>query len=124
MAYMVIEEYTDIGTGQPHDATSWQFYLKRNDVEHIIEESLNDRINLTRWESMLPRIPEDGDGYYKDLDEVCGRFKIHAGEFESEWFEAEPKSQNVQDVIITEDGKDDIITDSDSINLQTGADNE
>lgn len=117
MAYMEILDYTDIGTGASHDATSWQF-AKDPDFTQIIDESLNDTVNIKKWVSMLPKRPEDGDGYYKDLDMVYGRFKIHAGGYESRWFEAEPKSQNYQEVTITEEGQEDIITDSDAIGMQ------
>lgn len=117
MAYMEVLSYIDIGTGSDHDATSWQF-AKDKDFTKIIDESLNDTINVKKWVSMLPKLPEDGEGYYKDLDMVYGRFKLHAGKYESQWFEAEPKSQNYQEVVITEDGKEDIHTDSDKIGME------
>jgi len=117
MAYMEVLEYTDIGTGGEHDATSWQF-AKDPDFTKIIDESLNDTVNVKKWVSMLPKLPEDGVGYYKDLDKVYGRFKIHANGYVSQWFVVEPKSQNYQEVTITETGKDDIHTDSDKIGMQ------
>lgn len=117
MAYMEVLEYTDIGAGCEHTATSWQF-AKDKDFNLIIDESLDDKVNIKKWVSMLPKRPEDGEGYYKDLDMLYGRFKIHAGDYTSRWFEAEPKSQNYQEVTITEEGKDDIHTDSDAIGMQ------
>ena len=117
MAYMEVLSYLDVGTGCDHDATSWQF-AKDKDFTKIIDESLNDTVNVKKWTSMLPMLPEDGgDGYYKDLDMVYGRFKIHAGQYTSDWYEAEPKSQNWQEVVITEEGKEDIHTDSDAIDM-------
>ena len=117
MAYMEILDYTDIGAGTPHDATSWQF-AKDPDFTKIIDQSLNDKINVKKWVSMLPKLPEDGEGYYKDLPMLYGRFKIHAGDYSSRWFEVEPKSQDWQEVVITETGKDDIHTTSDAIDMQ------
>lgn len=126
MAYMEVLEYTDVGTGGEHDCTSWQF-AKDPEFTKIIDESLEDTVNIKKWVSMLPKLPEDlppgcqeGDPeyYYKDLDNVYGRFKVHIGEFVSEWFECEPKSQNWQEVVITEEGYDDIHTTSDAIDMQ------
>ena len=51
---MEVLEYTDIGTGGEHDATSWQF-AKDPDFTKIIDESLNDTVNVKKWVSMLPR---------------------------------------------------------------------
>lgn len=121
MAYMEVLSYTDIGTGTVHDATSWQF-AKDPQFTKIIDESLNDKVNVKKWVSMLPMLKEDlppgvTQAYYKDLDKIYGRFKVHAGDCVSEWFEVEPKSQNWQEVVITEDGKDDIYTTSDKINM-------
>lgn len=117
MAYMQVLDYVDVGTGGEHDATSWQF-AKDKDFTKIIDESLKDTVNIKKWHSMLPKLPEDGVGYYKDLDMLYGRFKIHVGDYESQWFEVDPKSQNYQEVVITETGKDDIHTDSDAIGMQ------
>lgn len=122
MAYMEVLGYTDIGTGTVHDATSWQF-AKDKEFTKIIDESLNDKVNIKKWVSMLPMLKEDlppgvTEAYYKDLDQVYGRFKVHAGEYVSDWFEVEPQSQNYQEVIVTEEGQDDIITDSTTIDMQ------
>lgn len=126
MAYMEVLDYIDIGTDGQHTATSWQF-AKDPDFTKIIAESIEDEVNVKKWINMLPMLPEDipvgsnpgdPDTYYKDLDNVYGRFRVHMGKSASAWYECEPKSQNWQEVIITEEGIEDIHTTSDAINMQ------
>ena len=67
---------------------------------------------------MLPKLPEDGGtGYYADLTRLYARVKVHVNGYVSEWFILNPKDQNVQDVIITEKGKEDIHTTAQAIGM-------
>lgn len=116
MAYIEILDYTDIGTGGVHEATSWQF-AKDAEFTKIIAESLNDKVNVKIWHNPLPKLSEDGDGYYADLTELYARVKIHVNGFESDWYVLGPADQNKQKVVITEKGKDPIYTDSDTIGM-------
>lgn len=116
VAKVVLGEFIDIGAGDDHDATSWQVALDKAFV-NIIDESLHDTENLTEWYTMLPMIGEPGR-YYADETEIWARVKIHVKEHESPWFVIGPRDQNIQKVIITEEGKDDIHTTSEAINLQ------
>jgi len=116
MAKILINDYIDVGTGGVHEATTWQV-AKDPDFTKIIDESIEDYDNVTEWHSMLPKLPEDGSGYYADLDMLYARVKIHVNGYTSPWFVLEPKSQNIQDVIITEEGKDDIHTTSEAIGM-------
>lgn len=114
MAHIILDDYIDVGSGGDHDATSWQVAVDP-EFKYIIDESLHDTVNLTRWYTMLPKI--DGDGYYADLSEVYARVKIHVREHESPWFNLGPADQNAQQVRITEEGKPDIHTTSAAIDL-------
>jgi len=121
MAKIVINDYIDVGTGGFHNATSWQI-AKDPDFNKVIDESLHDTTNVKEWHSMLPKLEEDKvngeSNYYADLTELYARVKIHVDEHESPWFNVGPKNQNIQDIIITEDGEEDIHTTSEAINLQ------
>lgn len=114
MAYIIFDDFIDVGTGGFHEATSYQFATDP-DFINIIDENLNDEINLRRWHSMLPK----GDGtYYADLDNLYARVMIRVGGFWSPWFTVAPQSQNIQNITITQDGKDPIQTTSEAISLQ------
>lgn len=115
MATIKLLDYIDYGTGGYVTAVSYQFALDVNFTK-IIDESLHDSVNLTEWTSMLPKIDEPG--YYADLDKLYARIKIHVDEFSSPWFVLQPKSQNIQNVVITEEGKEPIFTTSAEINMQ------
>lgn len=117
MAYIRVTDYIDIGTGGYKDAVSYQI-AKDPEFTKIIDESLHDTVNLDVWHSPLKKLPEDGEGYYKDEDVLYARVKIHIGTHESPWFTLEPGNQNKQDVVITEDGKEPIYTTSEAIGLQ------
>jgi hypothetical protein len=92
MAKLEINDYIDIGTGGFHNATSWQV-AKDPEFKEIIDESLKDTVNVKEWHTMLPKRPEDGPGYYADLDMLYARVKVHVDEYESPWEVLEPKSQ-------------------------------
>lgn len=115
MAKLTIESYIDIGTGGYHNASSWQVALDP-EFTQIIDQSINDKVNVKEWHSMLPKL--NGAGYYADLDALYARVKVHVDDYESPWFVLPPQSQNIQLVRITEDGKDDIITTSENIHMQ------
>lgn len=117
MARIEVKEFIEIGSGAPHDATSWQV-AKDAEFKKIIDESLNDKINVKVWHSPLPKLKEDGDGYYSDLDELYARVKVHLGNTESNWLSIGPKNQNFQKVIITESEQPDRETTSTDINMQ------
>lgn len=116
MAHITLTDFIDVGTTKDHDATSWQVALDPK-FEKIVDQSLKDPVNLLKWYTPLKRI--DGKpGYYKDEDALWARVKIHVEDYESEWFVIGPENQNIQDVIITEEGKPDIHTTSVKIDLQ------
>ena len=117
MAYTRVTDYIDIGTGAYKDAVSYHI-AKDPEFKQIIAESLHDTKNLDVWHTPLKKLPEDGEGYYKDEDVLYARVKVHIGTHESPWFTLEPGNQNIQEVVITEEGKDPIDTTSDIIGLQ------
>ena len=121
MAYIRVLDYIDIGTGGYLDAVSYQI-AKDKDFTKIIDESLHDTIHTDVWHSMLPKLPEDKkpgtSDYYADEDELWARVKVHIGKHESPWVVLKPGNQNKQNVIITEEGKEDIHTTSDAIGMQ------
>ena len=110
MAWIQVNSYIDIGTGGNHEATSWQF-AKDKDFTLIIDESIEDRVNVKKWHSMLPKRPEDktnpdAEEYYSDLDELWARCKIHVGETVSDWYVIGPRSQRLQKVLVTDQTAD------------------
>lgn len=105
MARIEIIDYIDVGSGSVHTATTWQI-AKDPEFTKIIDESIEDYVNVKKWYSMLPMLPEDGTGYYADLEQLYARVKIHLGETVSPWYVLEPKDQREQEVLITKDGVD------------------
>lgn len=125
MASIKIDDFIDIGTGGILYAVSYQIYKVVDGKEKIIDQSLEDKVNLGIWHSMLPKLPEDkkeGESdYYADEPDLRARVKLHMGkrgEHVSAWYELTPANQNYQAVLITEEGKPDIETSSDAIDLQ------
>lgn len=119
MASMSVEKYIDIGTGGTHHSSSWQF-AKDPEFTKIIDQSLKDHINVKKWHSMLPKLPEDktdpsADEYYTDLDEIWGRVKIHVGETDSDWFVIGPRSQRLQRVLVTDNTGDEELTEDEKV---------
>jgi hypothetical protein len=115
MAKITITDIIDVGTGSYHNATSWQVALDP-EFTQIIDQSLNDKVNVKEWHSMLPKINDNG--YYADLDLLYARVKVHIDSYESPWYVLRPKSQNIQNVTITEKGVATIYTTSDVIKMQ------
>ena len=114
MAAIKLLDFVDYGTGGYLTAVSYQFALDP-EFTQIIDESLHDTVNLTEWTSMLPKIGLPG--YYADLDKLYARIKVHVDEYESEWYVLPPQNQNIQNVVITEEGKEPIFTTSIAINM-------
>jgi len=110
MAMLSIIDYIDINCKGYHNATSWQVALDP-DFTQIIDESIEDKVNVQTWHTMLPKI--DGNGYYADLDNLYARAKVHIDNSVSDWFVMEPKNQNKQKIIVTE--LDGTLTEYDSI---------
>ena len=103
MAMLSIDDYFDFGTNTVHNASSWQFALDSN-FEHIIDETLEDKVNVKTWKSKLPRLYGE-PGYYKDLSKLYARVKVHIDNTVSPWYTIPVSNQNDQEVIVTqEDG--------------------
>lgn len=112
MAHVNIHDYVGIGLDfSEHVATSYQV-AKDKDYKIIVDQSLSDVKNLTSWNTPLKMLPIDGDGYYADLCKLYTRVKLHIGNSVSIWYELPPITQRYQKVVITQRGKDDIVTDS------------
>lgn len=114
MANIEINTELHFGTTTGHTATDWQIALDE-DFKYIIDESINDFINVKKWYSPLPKYNEQG--YYSDMSLLYARARIRFGKDVSNWIVMKG-NQNYQKVIITEDGKDPIFTDSNAINMQ------
>ena len=113
MAMLKIVDYIDIGSGGYHDATSW-FVAKDKDVTDpsqftkLIDSSIKDKINVKQWYTPLPKLPEDGEGFYADETELYAYAIIWIGNYQSELFCLGKIDQTKQDVVITEEGQEDI----------------
>lgn len=118
MAHINIGDFISIGMDfNGHTATSY-IVAKDEEFTKIIDQSIFDTQNLYRWHTPLPKLPEDGEGFYKDLSELHAKIRIHAGEKASPWITLDLANQNKQDVIITEDYRKEIFTTSDAIGMQ------
>jgi hypothetical protein len=115
MATVYLEDFIDLGLDGRHDATSWQVALDIN-FNTIIDESLVDKVNLTKWKTPLPTI--NGDGFYSDLSALYARIKVHIEDTESPWFVLPTENQNYQQVTITQHGTEILLTDSTAINMR------
>jgi len=101
MAQFRLHDFIDVGTHGYIDATSWQV-AKDPDFKEIIDQSLHDTVNIYTWNSPLP---DDAGWFYADLDNLYARVKVHILESESDWYVMEPKNQNDQEFVITENGE-------------------
>ncbi len=99
MARFKINDYLALGCSTYPIATSWQVALDP-EFEHIIDESLEDKENITEWNSPLPKINQEG--FYADLDELYVRVKYFVGNGVSEWYVMAVGNQNDQEFIVTE----------------------
>ena len=99
MAMLYIGDYIDFATKGYHNASSWQVALDP-EFTKIIDESLEDKINVESWNTPLPKI--GADGYYKNMDQLFARVKVHIFNSVSPWFVIhEPINQNEQEVEYT-----------------------
>lgn len=115
MAKFIIHNIIKLGMRHKHTATDWQVALDK-DFSQIIDQSINDKVNLLEWHSPLKRI--DGQpGLYSDEEKVYARFRTWFKNECSDWLVL-TDNQNYQEVIITQDGKDPIYTNSDDIDMQ------
>lgn len=116
MARLYLRDFEWFCTDGHHTATSWQV-AKDENFELLIDQSLDDKVNLTEWNTRLPKRAEDialGEEYpfYGDETELYARAKVHMGKTESNWFPIGPKSQTVQKVIITQEDQPDVWSDT------------
>lgn len=112
MAKISIIDFIDIGTGGPHDATTWKIF-KDKEKTILIDQSIKDTVNLIEWHSPLPK--EDGSGeFYNDLREFYVEVTIHANGYDSDPKTTGPHNQLFEEIDIT-DG--DNVVKSTSLNL-------
>lgn len=116
MAKLTVGDFISIATGSEHDATTWQV-AKDKDFTKIIDQSIKDYKNVKEWYTMLPKLPEDGPGYYKAEDELYARIAIHQGNTTSNWIIIGPKTQRIQDLIFTEKDEPDIHTTTEEVGM-------
>ena len=114
MAHITIDDVIDIGTGGYHNATSIEI-AEDPDFLLLIDATYKDTVHVKKWYSQLPK--RDGTGYHADLSKLYVRVKVFVDDNESPWFVLDVADQNKQDVIITEEGKEDIHTTSDAIGM-------
>ena len=99
MAKFSIIDFIDVGTGGPHDATTWRVYKDKNKTI-LLDENIRDEVNLTTWKSPIPK--EDGSGeFYCDLKEFYVEITIHANGHTSDPFLLGPFNQLDEIVKIT-----------------------
>jgi len=114
MAKFTIDNILHFATKDKHTHTDWQVALDSEFIE-VIDESIKDDVNLLLWRTPLPRI--DGPGYYSDEDIIYARARVWRGKDRSNWINLND-NQNYQKVIITQEYKEPIYTDSTAINMQ------
>lgn len=98
MARIRVNDYIDIACKGYHNASTYQVALDP-EFTQIIDETIEDKVNVEYWDTMLPKL--DGTGYYADLDQLYARVKVHIDNTVSPWFTCEPKTQRYQLVTIT-----------------------
>lgn len=115
MARIYIRDYIDFGTGGAK--IDWASYVIAldPDFKEIIDSVTEKKDKPEEFISPLPKI--DGSGFYADLDVIYAKVQICVNGFVSNWFNLTPKSQNVQNVRITEKGKETIFTTSEAIGM-------
>lgn len=113
MAKVTINNIKFIGMRHRHDATDWQVALDK-DFTQLIDESIDDTVNLRTWHTPLKKI--DSIGFYSDEDIIYARARVRFKNYKSDWIVLND-NQNYQEVIITEDDKENIYTNSDIIGM-------
>jgi hypothetical protein len=143
---IVLKHYDDIGSGGPQVAASFEIALDP-DFKQIVDATYFNREHLESWSSALPKIGGPDGTYYTNLEKLYARGRVYAGViphdfdlpsyatdeevnekcdatktiFYSPWSEVAIGTQTFQEVLITEDGEDDIHTDSDKIGMKFNA---
>lgn len=143
---IVLKHYDDIGSGGPQVAASFEIALDP-EFKQIIDATYFNKDHLESWSSSLPKIGGPDGTYYTNLDKLYARGRVYAGViphdfdlpsyatdaevnekcdatktiFYSPWSEVAIGTQTFQEVLITEDGEDDIHTDSDKIGMKFNA---
>ena len=117
MAMLYITDYMDFATKGYHNASSWEVALDP-DFNNIIDSSYEDKVNVKSWNTPLPRI--NASGFYKDIDHLYARVKVHIFNSVSPWFDiSDQLNQNKQVVKYTyPDEHVEIIEDSLEIGLK------
>lgn len=139
---LVMRHYDDVGSGGPQVAASYEVALDP-EFKQIIDATYFNKLHLESWTTPLPKIGGPNGTFYTNLDKLYARGRIFAGVipndfklpsdvtdaevrehcdksgtiFYSPWTEVAIGTQTFQEVIISEDGKEDIHTDSDKIGL-------
>lgn len=113
MAKISIRNIKFIGMRHRHDATDWQVALDR-DFSRLIDESIDDEKNLLEWHTPLKKI--DSIGFYSDENMIYARARVRFKNYKSDWIVL-TDNQNYQEVIITENDKENIYTNSDEIGM-------
>ena len=142
----VLKHYDDIGSGGPQVASSFEIALDPNFTQ-IIDATYFNKTALESWTSPLPKIGGPAGTYYGNLEKLYARGRVYAGViptdfalpnyvtdqivndacdatgkiFYSPWSEVAVGTQTFQEVVITEEGKPDINTDSDKIGMHFNA---
>ena len=131
----VLKHYDDIGSGGPQVASSFEIALDPNFTQ-IIDATYFNKTALESWTSPLPKIGGPAGTYYGNLEKLYARGRVYAGViptdfalpnyatgkiFYSPWSEVAVGTQTFQEVVITEEGKPDVNTDSDKIGMHFNA---
>lgn len=120
MAHINVYDFTGIGLDfANHTATSYRI-AKDENFELLIDESIHNTENKTIWHSMLPKRPEDGEGYYGDMEGLWAGVRIHMGKTDSPWMKLKMVNQKKQEYVITENGEKDRFYNSDELGITDG----
>ena len=120
MAHINVYDFTGIGLDfANHTATSYKI-AKDEDLEQIIDESIYNTENKIIWHSKLPKRPEDGEGYYGDMEGLYAAVRIHMGNLNSPWMKLRVTNQKKQEYVVTENGEKDKFYNSDELGITEG----
>ena len=117
MAVLFLNKVTTLGVPTGIDSVSW-YVAKDKDFTKIIDKSERDTVNMEKWVTMLPKLPEDGPGYYKAEDELWIKIIVHYKKFSSEPYIRGPYKQGDREVSVSfPDSKEDVIRDVEEIGM-------
>ena len=119
MAHINVRDFIGIGLDMSTLTAVSYVFAKDKNFEKIIDQSIHDTANLEKWTSPLPKLPEDGEGFYSNLPTLYARIKLHFGKFSSPWWVLEMTNQTEQNVVITENQKPNVYTDSKELEWYT-----